>query len=349
MARKIRIEYPGAVYHVMSRGDHQEAIFRDDQDRERFLECLGEACAKTAWQVHAHVLMGNHYHLLLETPESNLVLGMKWLQGTYTQRFNSRHKLHGHLFQGRYKATNVDEDDRTHLQTVSTYIHLNPVRARLLREEGEPLRAFPWSSYPAYLVSPRKRPSWLRVDRVLGSLGFGADDARSRRGYEAYLESRVLECRTEKSHGRLEADWRELRRGWYLGESSFKDRLLERMGNLLSARKAESVSGDAVRARTEQEAEQWVRKALQNLGLDDAALLALPKGAGLKQAMAWWLRRHTTLSRKWITRRLGMGHETRVTWAVRAVSGARQGGLARLRQRIAAIGNAGQGSEIQGE
>jgi REP element-mobilizing transposase RayT len=148
MARKLRIEYPGAVYHVMSRGDHQEAIYRDDADRTLFLRCLAEACEKTGWQIHAYVLMGNHYHLLLETPQANLVAGMKWLQGTYTQRFNSRHKVSGHLFQGRYTALNVDEGERRHFQVVSTYIHLNPVRAGVVRAEGETLKAYPWSSYP---------------------------------------------------------------------------------------------------------------------------------------------------------------------------------------------------------
>ena len=93
MARPLRIEYAGAVYHVMARGNRAQAIFRDDQDRLGFLETLGEACEKTGWRVHAYVLMGNHYHLLVETPEGNLVAGMKWLQGTYTQRFNGRHKV----------------------------------------------------------------------------------------------------------------------------------------------------------------------------------------------------------------------------------------------------------------
>ena len=91
MARKLRVEFPGAVYHVMSRGDHQEAIYRDDKDRSLFLDTFGEACAKTGWRIHTCVLMVNHYHLLLETPEPNQSVGLKWLQGTYTQRFNSRH------------------------------------------------------------------------------------------------------------------------------------------------------------------------------------------------------------------------------------------------------------------
>src|ERR1019366_7766331 len=108
MARPSRIQYPGATYHVMARGTHGQEIFQDDQDRQRFLETLGEACEKTGFRIHAYVLMGNHYHLLVETPEGNLVAGMKWLLGTYTGRFNRRHKEFGHLFSGRYKALIVD-------------------------------------------------------------------------------------------------------------------------------------------------------------------------------------------------------------------------------------------------
>jgi REP element-mobilizing transposase RayT len=108
VARKLRVEYPGAIYPVMNRGDRREAIFRDDRDRELFLETLGEACRKTGWAVQAWCLMSNHFHLVVETPQANLVGGMKWFLGTYTSRFNRRHKLFGHLFSGRYKALIVD-------------------------------------------------------------------------------------------------------------------------------------------------------------------------------------------------------------------------------------------------
>jgi putative transposase len=104
MARKLRVQYPGAIYHVMSRGDHLEAIFGDRKDPELFLATMAEACGKTDWQVHAFCLMSNHFHLVLETPRGNLVEGMKWLLGTYTSRFNHKHHLFGHLFAGRYKA-----------------------------------------------------------------------------------------------------------------------------------------------------------------------------------------------------------------------------------------------------
>src|ERR1051325_9443868 len=108
MPRKLRVEYPGAIYHVMNRGDRREAIFLSEQDRELFLETLGEACEKTGWQVHAYCLMSNHFHLVLETPQANLVSGMRWFLGTYTARFNRRHNVLGHLFSGRYKSLVVD-------------------------------------------------------------------------------------------------------------------------------------------------------------------------------------------------------------------------------------------------
>jgi putative transposase len=105
MPRKVRLEYEGAIYHVMNRGGRREPIFKDDQDRERFLHTLGEGCAKTGWQVHALCLMSNHFHLVIETPQANLVAGMKWFLGTYTGRFNRRHQLFGHLFSGRYRRS----------------------------------------------------------------------------------------------------------------------------------------------------------------------------------------------------------------------------------------------------
>src|SRR6266498_6095630 len=108
MPRKLRLEYAGAIYHIMSRGNRREAIFKDDRDRERFLRTLQEACEKTCWEVHAWCLMNNHFHVVVETPRANLVAGMKWLPGTYTMRFNRRHKLTGHLFSGRYKSLIVD-------------------------------------------------------------------------------------------------------------------------------------------------------------------------------------------------------------------------------------------------
>jgi putative transposase len=176
MPRKLRVEYAGAIYHVMNRGDRRELIFLDDRDRERFIETLGEACAKADWQVHALCLMPNHFHLVIETPGGNLVAGMQWLASTYTARFNRRHQFFGHLFSGRYKALIVDGSGSGYLKTACDYVHLNPVRAKLLSPE-QPLSRYAWSSWPEYLKSPEKRWPWLRVDRLLGEYHIPQDSA----------------------------------------------------------------------------------------------------------------------------------------------------------------------------
>jgi REP element-mobilizing transposase RayT len=220
MPRKLRVEYAGAIYHVMNRGDRREDIFKDDQDRERFLETLGEACAKTGWQVHALCLMPNHFHLVVETPQPNLVAGMKWFLGTYTSRFNRRHKVFGHLFSGRYKALIVDGSGNGYLKTVCDYVHLNPARARLLTPE-QALSEYRWSSWPQYLKSPGQRPEWLRVDRLLGEYRIPQDSAAGRRRLEEAVEQRRGAEEGEEFKG--------IRRGWFLGDDTLKQELLGQM------------------------------------------------------------------------------------------------------------------------
>ena len=166
MARKARVEFEGAVYHLLDRGDRREAIFRDDVDRERFLATLGEACGRTGWRVHALVLMSNHYHLLIQTPHANLVAGMRWFQTTWTVRFNLRHRLSGHLFQGRYKSVIVDPDERGYFATLSDYIHLNPIRARMVGLD-ERLFDYRWSSYRWY-AAKAGRPAWFEPEWEIG-------------------------------------------------------------------------------------------------------------------------------------------------------------------------------------
>lgn len=136
MPRQPRIEYEGALYHVLSRGDRREDIVLDDDDRQHFVQTLGAACAKCDWQVHAWVLLSNHFHLVIETPLGNLSTGMKWLLGTYTMRFNRRHQLSGHLFAGRYKSLLIDDGDPHYLRTVCDYVHLNPARAHMIAGDG---------------------------------------------------------------------------------------------------------------------------------------------------------------------------------------------------------------------
>jgi REP element-mobilizing transposase RayT len=140
MPRSPRIEFAGAIYHVMNRGDRLEPIFEDDADRQMFLKTLGETCRSAGWHAHSFVLMRNHYHLLVETRRATLVKGMQYLNSTYTRRYNVRHRKWGRLFAGRYKALLVDSKERGYFLTVSDYIHLNPVRAGKVRNLEELLR-----------------------------------------------------------------------------------------------------------------------------------------------------------------------------------------------------------------
>jgi len=294
MARKLRVQYPGAIYHVMNRGDRREPIFKDDPDRKRFLETLADACGKTEWQVHAYCLMPNHFHLVVETPQANLVAGMKWFLGTYTSRFNRRHKLFGHLFSGRYKALIVDGSGDGYLRTVGDYVHLNPVRARLLTAE-QPLSDYAWSSYPAYLRAPSKRPGWLRVDRLLGECGIQRDDAAGRRRFAAALEER----RRRDEPG----EWKSVRRGWFLGGAELKERLLEQMGRGVG----EHHDGAAKRETAEQQAEEIIGEELRRRRWSEADLKRRRKTDATKVQIAVRLRRETVQTLDWIAQRLQMG------------------------------------------
>ena len=160
----MRIEYGGAFYHVMARGNRREAIFLDNDDRRFFLQALSEVCEKTGWRVHAWVLMGNHYHLFIETPEANLVEGMKWLQNTVTRRFNIRNRQWGRLFGDRYTAVIVEGELPAYYETLMNYIHLNPGRAGLVNvEKGESILDYPWSSLAGgYAVPLGKRANCSR-------------------------------------------------------------------------------------------------------------------------------------------------------------------------------------------
>ena len=294
MARKLRVEYPGAIYHIMNRGDRREPIFKDDADRQRFVETLGEACAKTGWQVHAYVLMRNHFHLVVETPQPNLIAGMKWLLGTYTGRFNRRHKLFGHLFSGRYKSLIVDGSGTGYLKSVCDYVHLNPARAKLVGPE-QPLKSFGWSSWPAYLKAPSRRPAWLQVDRLLGEYGIPKDSPAGRQQLQ-----RVLEARRGAEEG---GEFKAIRRGWCLGEETFRKELLAQMSERLGAEHY----GEE-RAETEQaKAERIIAEELKRQKWKESELQAQPKGAAAKVAVAARLRVETTMTATWIAKRLSMG------------------------------------------
>lgn len=332
MPRKPRIEYSGAYYHVMSRGDRQEAIFRDRADRVLFLETLEQACSRTGWKVHCYVLLDNHYHFLLETPEPNLVVGMQWFQSTYTKRFNVKHHECGHLFQGRYKSLLIDPDAEEYFKVVSTYIHLNPARAKQFDLEEGKLQEFLWSSYPAYLYRSR-RPGWLTVQQVLDSHGF-ADDRSGRLAYQRYMQSCVGDiARSDQPH-LTDPDWSKIRRGWCLGSESFRESLLMRLDKVRAGAKRTSHAGDEVREHNELQGKYLLSRSLKILDLRESDLWELPKGAIEKQILAWYIRRQTTVSNAWLSDALQCGHPSNIPGYIRRITTTRDKTTKRLVKKI---------------
>jgi REP element-mobilizing transposase RayT len=202
MARAWRIEYEGALYHVLSRGNDRRDVFVDDDDRSMFLKCLAEAGERFAIDVLAYVLMGNHYHILLRTRRANLSKAMQWLGVSYTIRFNRRHSRSGHLFQGRFRSMLVQND--AYLLQLSYYIHRNPLRAGLVKR----LADYRWSSYRPYAYGIQV-PEWLNTEVILSQLANAGD------GHKTYREN----ARTyAKEENRL---WEDLRHGFILGSERF--------------------------------------------------------------------------------------------------------------------------------
>jgi REP element-mobilizing transposase RayT len=183
MARQPRIEYAGALHHVMSRGNDGISIFRDDDDRRLFLQLLDEEVARSRWILHDYCLMGNHYHFTIETPECTLSIGMHHLLGRYVQRFNRRHRRRGHLFQERFKNVLVEVESQG--LELSRYIALNPVRAGL----AERPERWEWSSYAAR-AGFAKSPQWLTLDPLLSQ--FGPDRASQQVAYREFVLEKIL-------------------------------------------------------------------------------------------------------------------------------------------------------------
>ena len=194
MARPLRVQYPNAVYHITCRGNEQKPIFRDDEDRSIFLKKLIESMDIYAVKLHGYVLMGNHFHLLLETPLGNLGEFMRRFNISYTGYFNYRHKRSGHLYQGRYKSILVDKDN--YLSILSRYLHLNPIRTQLFekaspRDKTNYLRRYRWSSLPGYLDKGKREP-FIEYAFVLDE--YGGDTERGRRGYLRTLYEDIEEA-----------------------------------------------------------------------------------------------------------------------------------------------------------
>ena len=210
MSRQLRLQFPGAVYHITSRGNARQDIFADDADRRRFLDLLGREIEQHRWRCHAYCLMDNHYHLLVETPEANLSRGMKRLNMVYAQSFNRRHGRVGHLFQGRFHTVVVEKE--SHLLELCRYLVLNPVRAGMAAAP----EVWPWSSYRA-MASGRGGPDWLDTGWTLQR--FGTQDAAARRAYRRFVREGIGAA----------SPWDDLRAGAFLGGESFLRAMADRI------------------------------------------------------------------------------------------------------------------------
>lgn len=210
MSRPLRLEVPGGLYHVTSRGDRREDIYHDDTDRLAWLSVLGQTCERYNWLIHAWCQMNNHYHMIIETVEGNLSAGMRHVNGVYTQAVNRRHDRSGHVYQGRYKAILVERD--SYLLELSRYVVLNPVRAAMVKHA----RQWKWSSYHA-MIGTEPRPEWLETDWLLGQ--FGSQRTKQVERYVEFVQEGVGGPRI----------WQQLKGQVFLGNDLFVETMRKRL------------------------------------------------------------------------------------------------------------------------
>lgn len=308
----------------MARGNLRARIFLDDDDRRFFLSALEKACRMTGWRIHAWVLLSNHYHFAVETPEPNLSKGMQWLQNSLTRHFNVRHRRWGRVFGDRYKAVITESGHGYYYQTLIDYIHLNPVRAGLVRvSKGQSILDFPWSSVAAgFALPPRRRPSWLAADDVFESFGW-EDTASGRKNFVERLDRRAVEegvARAGAPPLDVDADKRysHLRRGWYWGRQAFAEQALTLAKHALARPKGRAYRSAAARRwHNEAQATRWLREGMVAAGLKEADLGRLNGSDPRKVALARWLWERTTISQGWLAEKLHMRSAANVSQQIR--------------------------------
>lgn len=293
MPRKARIEYAGAFYHLLNRGNYRKELFTIERSGEMFEKTLFEACCRFGWRLHAYVIMSNHYHLCVETLDANLVSGMQWLQSTFANRFNRLVSDRGHVFQGRYKALLIEQGDS--LLRVVNYIHLNPVRAGIVNIES--LSDHPLSSFPKFFLKSTKRPGCLENKHWLFLAGNLRPNVLGMRCYHRYLEF-AKEANPEK---RSEL-YGQLCRGWYIGTRVGKKALLKDLEQgLIDNEGVESLGFG------EDRAESLLDDGLIRLGKTEQDLRLDLKMAPWKITLACWIKVQCGVNNRWFSDHMNMG------------------------------------------
>jgi len=293
MPRSLRIEYPGAVYHALNRGNYKKPIFSQEKAKQSFEECLFQACMRYHWRLYAYCLLSNH-HLAIETPEGNLSVGMQWLQSTFANRFNRAHLSHGHLFQGRFKSLVVDRDE--YLCPLIHYIHLNPLRANLVQAES--VEAYRYCTL-WYLFHKSKRIDSMELSLCLYYADNLPDSMKGRRAYLDYLK-----WLTSDSKAKRQIDSSRLCRGWALGGKHFKEELV---GKFLPVGQAGHLEGKDLSEANEIRWNLVLKRCLSIVEKDKRDIQQDKKSAEWKVLVALFMKDHTSVPNTWLTKHLNMG------------------------------------------
>lgn len=301
MPRKARIEYSGAVYHVLNRGNYRQEIFAVAGSGEAFERTLFDCCSRFGWRLFAYVIMPNHYHCCIKTEDANLAAGMQWLQSTFANRFNRFVRDRGHVFQGRYKALLV-EDGPSVLRVVN-YIHLNPVRAGLAKVTT--LKRYSLSSFPKFFL--KKRPACLDARDWLAAAG---DLKPTPAGMRCYHESLKYAIETDpQKHSDL---FKELCRGWYVGTREGRKNLLKD----IEKRMLTDGRADLLKGFGQAFAEVLLQEGLSRLGKEERELAADRKLVRWKVVLASWIRLQCGVSNRWLSDNMHMGNIYGISKAV---------------------------------
>ena len=294
MARQPRLQYEGAVYHVINRGNYRSDVFTTDGAKEALLTALLETTERLGWVVHSWVIMSNHFHVALETPRGNLVEGMQFWQGVFATRFNRLRDERGHIFQGRYKSLVIEDSER--LGALCHYIHLNPVRAGICSTEDLP--AWPWTSLK-WLQQSKDRPACFDASTALQHAGSLPDTKSGHHGYFDYLT-----WLAQDEHAQRELKFEQMSKGWLIGSDSFKKALIEEQQEL----KDQQIMANHALAQGQSLIwQQQADKLLRKLRRTEADLLAAPKSAAWKVAIAAEMKSRTTVTNRWLGEHLNMG------------------------------------------